>query len=255
MIIRSRDNALFKSLRRLATAGRERRKCGQTLLDGAHLLKAWELSRGRAELVAVSEHGLQQAEIVDVLAGREVTVFADALFRELAPVDTPSGILARVAIPVPLAPPDRASDTVVLDGVQDPGNLGTLIRTAAAAGFAQVVLSADCAAPWSPRALRAGQGGHFALAVHEQIDLPRFLEGYLGTVAATCLDDAASLYEIPLGRQVAWVFGAEGSGIRPEVLAQARLRVRIPMPGQVESLNVAAAAAVCLFETVRRRLT
>jgi TrmH family RNA methyltransferase len=102
--------------------------------------------------------------------------------------------------------------------------------------------------------LRAGQGAHFALAIHEDVDLTGFMAEYRGTTAVTTLDEAISLYEAHWDGPLAWVFGAEGQGVRPELLAAARLRIRIPMPGAVESLNVAAAAAICLFEALRRKL-
>jgi TrmH family RNA methyltransferase len=116
------------------------------------------------------------------------------------------------------------------------------------------LLGPGCAAAWSPKVLRAGQGAHFVLAIHEDADLGAFMAGYRGTTAATCLDDATPLYEARWEGPLAWIFGAEGQGVRAELLEAARLRVRIPMPGAVESLNVAAAAAVCLFEALRRKL-
>jgi TrmH family RNA methyltransferase len=102
--------------------------------------------------------------------------------------------------------------------------------------------------------LRAGQGAHFALAIHEDADLGAFMADYRGTTAVTCLDDATPLYDASWEGSLAWVFGAEGQGVSPELVAAARLRIKIPMPGAVESLNVAAAAAVCLFEALRRKL-
>lgn len=252
--VQSRDNPFFKELRRLVESGRERRKAGLTVLDGVHLVQAYEEALGPVRTLVVSSHGLQNPEIAALGKGRETVELADALCRELGTVDTPSGILAVVPLPEALSKPDPGLDTVVLDGIQDPGNVGTLLRTAAAAGFRQVVLSGDCAAVWSPKVLRAGQGAHFTLAIGENADLTAFLADFHGTVAVTCLEGATSLYETPLDSPLAWVFGSEGQGVRPAVAAQATARVRIPMPGQVESLNVGAAAAVCLFETVRRRL-
>ena len=153
-------------------------------------------------------------------------------------------------------PPDAEGgidgDAVVLDAIQDAGNVGTLLRTAAAAGVRHVILGQGCAGAWTPRVLRAGQGAHFVLSVHEDADLADFMADYEGTTVVTCLDGALSLYDARWQGPVAWVFGAEGQGVRRELIDIARLRVRIPMPGQVESLNVAAAAAVCLFEGVRR---
>lgn len=253
-LIQSRDNAFFKSLKRLAESGRERRKTGQTLLDGVHLVEAYEAVFGSVETLVVTESALNGGEIAAFVENREAVVLADSLMRDLALVDTPSGLLAVVNMPNASVAVNRENDAILLDNVQDPGNVGTLLRTAAAAGIRQALLSPGCAAAWSPKVLRAGQGAHFALAIHEDVDLASFMAEYQGTTAVTTLDDATSLYEACWDGPLAWVFGAEGQGVRPELLAAARLRIRIPMPGNVESLNVAAAAAICLFEALRRKL-
>lgn len=253
-LIRSRDNPFFKGLKRLAESGRERRKRGRTLLDGLHLVMAYEAAHAPVETLIVAESALAAGEIAAYVEGREVVVLADSLLRDLGLVDTPSGMLAVVATPTATVAVDREMDAILLDGVQDPGNVGAILRSAAAAGIGQALLGPGCAAAWSPKVLRAGQGAHFVLAIHEDADLGAFMAGYRGTTAVTCLDDAAPLYEASWEGPMAWVFGAEGQGVRAELLAAARLRVRIPMPGAVESLNVAAAAAVCLFEALRRKL-
>lgn len=252
-LIQSRDNAFFKQLKRLAESGRERRKSGRTLLDGVHLVEAYEAVHGPVETLLAAESALVGGEIGAFVAGREIVVLADTLMRDLGLVDTPSGLLAVVPLPAAGRVLDPAGDAVLLDGVQDPGNVGTLLRTAAAAGVTQILLSPGCASAWSPKVLRAGQGAHFALAVHEEADLAAFIATYRGTVAVTCLDGATPLYEARWDGPLAWVFGAEGQGVRRELIDQAGLRIRIPMPGAVESLNVGAAAAVCLFEAVRRK--
>ena len=253
-LIQSRDNAFFKSLKRLAESGRERRKTGQTLLDGVHLVEAYEAVFGFVETLVVTESALNGGEIAAFVENRETVVLADSLMRDLALVDTPSGLLAVVKMPIATVTVNRENDAILLDNVQDPGNVGTLLRTAAAAGIKQALLSPGCATAWSPKVLRAGQGAHFALAIHEDVDLAGFMAEYQGTTAVTTLDNATSLYEARWDGPLAWVFGAEGQGVRPELLAAARLRIRIPMPGAVESLNVAAAAAICLFEALRRKL-
>jgi TrmH family RNA methyltransferase len=253
-LIQSRDNAFFKSLKRLAESGRERRKTGQTLLDGVHLVEAYEAAFGLVETLVVTESAQTGNEIAAFIAGRETVVLADSLMRDLGLVDTPSGLLAIIRMPSASVTVDRENDAILLDNVQDPGNVGTLLRTAAAAGIKQALLSPGCAAAWSPKVLRAGQGAHFALSIHEEVDLAGFMAEYHGMTAVTTLDEATSLYEAHWDCPLAWVFGAEGQGVRPELLAAARLRIRIPMPGAVESLNVAAAAAICLFEALRRKL-
>lgn len=252
-LIQSRDNVFFKQLKKLAESGRERRKSGLTLLDGVHLVQAYEDAFGRLDTLVVAESAAS-GEVARYAAGRETVVVADALLRDLGLVDTPSGLLAVAPIPAAREGFRRDRDAILLDGVQDPGNLGTLLRTAAAAGIRQAVLSPGCASAWAPKVLRAGQGAHFALSIHEDLDLSTVMADYAGTTAVTCLDGATSLYEAAWSGPVAWVFGAEGQGVRPQLIEAAALRIRIPMPGDVESLNVAAAAAVCLFEGVRRRL-
>lgn len=257
--IQSRENAFYKQLKKLAESGRERRKTGRTLLDGAHLITAFEQTLGAVETLIVSETCLanhtQSAELVDLLdaGGREITVLSDVLMRELGLVDTPSGLLAVVPMPPSKSTPSLNQGAVLLDGVQDPGNLGTLLRTAAAAGISQVLLSSGCASAWSPKVLRAGQGAHFVLTIHEDADLLGFMHAYQGTTVVTCLDGAESLYCAQWQEPLAWVFGSEGQGVSPELIAAANLRIKIPMPGAAESLNVSAAAAICLFEANRRQ--
>jgi RNA methyltransferase, TrmH family len=191
--------------------------------------------------------------LMDACQGVPASLLPDAIFALISPVESPSGVVAIIDAPQP--PQGALSDTVVvLDGVQDPGNLGTILRTSAAAGVKDVLLGMGCAQAWSPRVLRAGMGGHFRLAVRERVDVPKALAGFPGVILATLPDDgSSSLYELDLRRPVAWLFGAEGAGLSAEVAALASLNVRIPMPGVVESLNVSAAAAVCLFEQVRQR--
>ena len=253
-LIQSRDNAFFKSLKRLAESGRERRKTGQTLLDGLHLLESYETAFGPVETLVLAESALASDEIAAYLEGRDPVVISDALMREIGLVDTPSGVLAVAKMPKQNVAVDMKIDAILLDGVQDPGNVGTLLRTAAAAGVRQALLAPGCAAAWSPKVLRAGQGAHFAIAIHEEADLLAFMANYGGTSAVTCLDGATSLYDARWDGPMAWVFGAEGLGVRAELIAAAQLKIKIPMPGAVESLNVAAAAAICLFEALRRRL-
>lgn len=252
-LIQSRENACFKQLKKLAESGRERRKTGQTLLDGLHLVEAFEQAYGRLPTLVVAEGAVANPEIAAYAAGRDLVVLSDVLMRELGLVDTPSGLLAVAPVPGATNAVDPLQDAILLDGVQDPGNVGTLLRTAAAAGIPQALLGKGCASAWSPKVLRAGQGAHFALRIHEEVDLEGFFDTYQGTTAVTCLEGASSLYEAQWAGPVAWVFGAEGQGVSPALIERAGLRLRIPMPGRVESLNVAAAAAICLFEAVRRR--
>lgn len=254
--ISSADNPTVKLLHELASSSRERRKRGQTLLDGVHLVETWLARGSRPKLLVVSESGSGHPEIAAIMRrygeGSDAVVLGDALFAKVSPVDTPTGVLALIDIPHAPAARLAGGTCVVLDAVQDAGNLGTLLRTAAAAGVREVVLGAGCAQAWSPKVLRAGMGAHLALTIHEHAPIAQLLAGYPGAIVATRLDAQHSLYETDLRGPVAWLFGNEGAGLAPEIAALATRELRIPMPGATESLNVAAAAAVCLFEQVRQ---
>jgi len=253
--IASRTNPQFKALSLLAHTARERRRQGRTLLDGPHLVASY-LDHGHLPaLVAVSDDALTRPEVAALLGrlrGCEIVCFAAPLFSSIAPVDTPIGILAIVEIP--LASDDRAHGefVVMLDGVQDPGNVGTIIRSAAAAGATDVLLSAGCADAWAPRTLRAAMGAHFALSVRAGVDLGSVAAEFPGTVVATVARDGRLPHTIDLSGAVAFIFGSEGAGLSPELEQQADVRASIPMARSVESLSVGAAAAVVLFERVRQ---
>ncbi len=254
--IASRQNSLIKHLRKLAESKRTRTQHGQVLAEGVHLLQMLLAAGGQPDIVVLADHVSNDREVHALLAQcpkARVVVVTDALFDQLALTDSPSGLLVVSAQPGSERPADLGMDTLVLDRVQDPGNVGSLIRTAVAAGIRQIVLSPGCADPWSPRCLRAAQGAQWLSTVWADMDLTDFLEGYRGTIAATLLDGGSLLYTHDLRQPTAWLFGNEGQGVDPALAAQATQRVTIPMPGGMESLNVNAAAAVCLFEQVRQR--
>lgn len=256
-IISSRDNAQIKHLHALANSGRERRKAGETLLDGAHLLAAALDAGLTPKALVVSESGQRKPELVRLLQrafGVPVLGLPDALFAHVSPVDTPSGLLTLIDTPQTEAPPCFAGSVLLLESVQDAGNLGTILRTAAAAGISHALLTEGCAQAWSPRVLRAGMGAHFAMEIVERVEAGEMVSRFGGQVLATGLGHGArSIFELDLGSPVMWLFGAEGSGLSEEVQQLATVRVSIPMPGHVESLNVAAAAAICMFEQVRQQ--
>ena len=258
-LLSSRDNPRIKHLHALANSARDRRKHGETVLDGAHLIEAALQAGIRVKAVFVSGSGLAGAEIPvlldDLPSATPVVQLTDSVFAHVSPVDSPSGILGVVDIPVQAAGPGAGGSLIVLDAVQDPGNLGTILRTGAAAGIQTVWMTSGCAQAWSPRVLRAGMGAHFRLTVHEQVDARSALADFPGRVLATGLTDAAvSLYSLDLSGPTAWLFGAEGQGVSPALLARADQIVTIPMADGLESLNVGAAAAVCLFEQRRQLL-
>jgi RNA methyltransferase, TrmH family len=256
--VASRDNAAYKAMAKLVASGSERRRRGESLLDGAHLLAAFLDSGRKPEELMVDAAALADAEIaalVERSAPARVTLLSDALFKSLSTVQSPTGVIARVVTPRGDPVPADASLAILLEDIQDPGNVGTLLRSAAGAGAAHVLLSAHCAFAWSPKVLRAAMGAHFALNVVEGADLGAFLAGYTGASVALASRGQRSLYDLDLKRPSAFIIGNEGAGISSALLAMATVRAHIPMPGRVESLNAATAGSICLFEAVRQRVT
>ena len=253
--ITSADNPQFRNLLKLAHSSRDRRKAGLSLLDGVHLVSAYREHFGTPVQVAVCESALHDAEILHVLDSLKPLaplLLTDGLFAELSTVAMPTGIMASIETPRAPAFPEKLGTCVLLEDIQDPGNLGSILRSAAGAGIKHVCLSKTSVHSWSPRVLRAGMGAHFMLSIHEQCDLGEIVRGFSGRAIATSMDAGRSLFDTDLTGDVALIFGNEGAGVTPELQALAHQAVMIPMPGPIESLNVGAAAAICLFERVRQ---
>ncbi len=249
----SRDNPTFKLLKKLAESARERRKAGQALLDGVHLVEACLQAGIPPRQLVVSESGVKHPEVAALLARGDqfnTLCLPDALFADITPVETPVGILAVIDIPS-LPVPAHPGFALMLEDLQDPGNLGTILRSAAAAGVQAVWLASGCVDAWSPKVLRAGMGAHFTLPIVERVDLSAMVAGFQGDTLAACLG-GKSLYSLDLTGPVAFMIGNEGAGLSAGLIEAAKVRFTIPMPGRIESLNAAAAASICLFERVRQ---
>ncbi|MGH8750759.1 MAG: TrmH family RNA methyltransferase [Burkholderiales bacterium] len=253
--ITSRDNPQFKALLKLAHSAHERRKSRKVLLDGVHLVAAYYSAYGAPEILIVSHSGFGQDEVQDLL--REIPtprplVLADSLFKQISPVTTPVGILAIAGVPESTVKPQDVRFCILLEEIQDAGNLGAILRSAAAAGADCAFLSKNCAFAWSPKTLRAAMGAHFQLQIAENAELTEIAKKFRGKLIAADPHAAKSLYQLDLSGPVAFILGNEGGGVSQELLGLAHERANIPMPGKIESLNAAAAAAVCLFEKVRQ---
>jgi RNA methyltransferase, TrmH family len=258
-VIGSAANPSFKAWLRLALHPREARVQRRSLAEGLHLAQSAIDASVTVEAVLL-RHGARGAElerlvVAAMAAGADGYELAAALYDRISPVEHGVGLILLVAVPPHPMPIRTQRDMLYLDGVQDPGNAGTLLRTAAAAGIADVLAGPATAALWAPRTLRAGQGAQFRLRLHEQVTaaaLPGVLDGtWIGADA----HGGAPLWTTPLpAGPVGWVFGGEAAGLTAEVRAICGRLISIPVDSAVESLNVAAAAAVCLFER-RRRLS
>lgn len=266
--ISSRDNPLVQRLRKLAQDPAAYRKLGDIWLEGDHLCSAY-LARGKKAPVAViadsawvGEHGQGHggdpvAYKLTTLAKQadKVVVLPEAIWKLFTGLESP----ARLGFLVPAPVHEEGGGlraglpTVVLDRLQDAGNVGSILRSASALGVAQVVAIKGTAALWSPKVLRAGMGAHFALHLVEQV-LPEQLADLQVPLVATSSHADHLLHQAPLPEPCAWVLGHEGQGVGAPIMGQCLHTVSIPQPGGEESLNVAAAAAVCLYESLRRRL-
>jgi TrmH family RNA methyltransferase len=252
--ITSRDNPIFRRLKKLAESSRARREAQMTLLDGEHLLAAYLDAGGQPHTLArAASFGADRLSQFSARCPQTKAIaLPDALFAELVPVATPTGVLAEVAWLAPKAPAANPL-VIVLEDIQDPGNLGAMLRTGAAAGATLAVLSKGCHDPWSPKALRGGQGAQFVLPMQQGIDLVAWLDGFEGRSVALALAEDSDFYGIDLGGPLALIAGNEGAGLSAAVRQAATQCAHIPMAGRVESLNAAAALAVAVFEAVRQR--
>jgi TrmH family RNA methyltransferase len=250
--VRSRAHPLLKDLRRLGRDPSAYRRLGRVWLEGDHLCRAL-LSHGLApDEAVVTEAGWADAQIHELAAhAAAVTVVNDAVMREISALESPS-MLGFVFTPPGEQALQPGSAAVVLDRLQDAGNVGALLRTAAALGVPQVLALPGTAALWSPKVLRAGMGAHFALKLVEGMPCDA-LDALSVPLVATSSHAMQPLHRTRLPVPCAWVFGHEGGGIDPALLARCTVTVRIPQPGGGESLNVAAAAAICLYESLRQQ--
>lgn len=255
IFLESKDNPKIKHLRGLIEQNSFRKKQGQTVLEGTHLALSWLQANRKINSIFTTEHALEHPDFEEILNSYtgHVFVIGESLYKDLSTLGTTLACLAIVDLPNSRQALQYDQDTLILENVQDPGNAGTLLRSAAAAGIKQVVCTKGSASLWSPRVLRAGMGAHFSLQTFENLVLEDFLERFEIPVYVTSSHQAESLYSKDLSKACVWVLGNEGQGVSDYALAHAEA-VCIPQPGGQESLNVAVAGSVCFFEMVRQRL-
>ncbi len=254
--IRSPENPGYRELLQLVRSARHLRHKGLALLEGQHLIESYVARHGCPLRLILSEAAAAtEAESLLVrCAGAEVWQLSPTLFRALAQTVTPSGSLALVSVPRRLPEMSGGASCLLLEDIQDPGNVGVLLRIGAAAGIRRAYLSPQSAYAWSAKTLRAGQGAHFFIEVADGADLEVIATQFPGRRVAAVVRGGTSLFAADLHGPVALMFGNEGAGLSPALSATVDLRVTIPMPGGIESLNVATAAAVVIFEKLRQDL-
>lgn len=268
-LISSKENPLFKEVRLLQATGSKGQKArlasGQALLEGIHLIQTW-VSDPSLKILFTSELGLKNPEIseavyshIEVCPETRVYQLASGLWDLLSDLVNAPHIAGLLALPeaclkTPQSIATLEGDVIILDRIQDAGNVGSILRTAAAAGFTQVLALSGCAHLWSSKVLRAGMGAHRLLDLYEGWSNQQVLSAVTAPLLAAAADGAADIFDLrkELIYPVAWVLGSEGQGVSDDLMAQARA-ISIPIDPRVESLNVSTAAAICLFETVRIR--
>jgi len=253
LAISSRDNPRLALVRRLCKDPAAYRKAGQVWLEGDHLLRACVQRGWSLQEVLVAETAWQQLAMRELAAhARRAIRVPDALFNELSALQSPAAIGALIDVPA-AAPILAGVATVLLDRLQDAGNVGSILRSASALGVRQVLALQGTAALWSPKVLRAAMGAHFGLHLSEGLHIDDLSALQLPWVA-TSSHAVTVLHEARLPTPCVWVFGHEGQGIAQALLRRCAMTVRIAQPGGEESLNVAAAAAICLHEGLRQQL-
>jgi len=268
-IISSRNNDLIKYISLLQNSGprgnklRADDKCA--VLEGVHLLQAWLHSKKNYQLetIITTKQALENEEIRDLFYYIDeanlplvnwILIDAD-LIQGLASTKSNHfviGLIKLGSIPTAI---DFTQDLVILDRLQDPGNVGNILRSCVASGFNQIISIKGTVSLWAPKVIRAGMGAHVHLNICEGSDLVDISKDFITPLLGTSLSvEAANIFEMTslLKDPVMWVFGNEGAGISKE-FSNISKGVFIPQSSKVESLNVSAAAAICLFECVRIR--
>jgi TrmH family RNA methyltransferase len=251
--IRSRDNPLLAQLRRLVRSPAAYRREGLAWIEGEHLCEAYAARGGMATQAVISERGWRDDRLRELAQrAQRLARVDDLLFESISGLESPARLGFLIALPTHDQDVLPDVPTVVLDRLQDAGNVGSILRSASAIGFTQVIALTGTAALWSPKVLRAGMGAHFGLQLVEAA-LPQVLDRLRIPLLATDLQGDVELDAAQLPFPCCWVLGHEGQGIATELLARCQWRLRIPQPGYGQSLNVAAAAAICLYASLRQR--
>jgi TrmH family RNA methyltransferase len=252
-IIASRDNPRVRRWRALIRNAHERRSQQRAILEGRNLILAFLQSGKTVESLMLGKSAAAKPEFVALAkrTGKSPTVLTDAVFNSVVDIKAPAGIAAEISIPATRYELKTAQSCVLLDAIQDTGNVGTILRSAAAFGIRHAVLGKGCADAWSPKVLRAAAGAHFSLQIAENADLAEAISAFGGRIACTVPRGGIAITDADLSGRLGWLFGSEGRGVSDALTGRATLRISIPMSANTESLNVAATAAICFYLTGR----
>ena len=255
--ISSAQNPLVKKLVQLSEKQSFRNKQKMTIIEGAHLTAEWLKRFGAPDVCVISSSSKRSEEVEAIIQkceelNTEIIELEAKIYSKISPVIEGVGVLFVVKIQKNQGV-NFCEDSIILDRVQDPGNLGTILRSAVGFGVKQIICSKGTVSAWSPKVLRAGMGAHFKLEIFENEDLKEVIEKLKVPTFATSLKSQKTIYDEDFTVKTAWIFGNEGAGVSPELLLKVKNQVIIPQAGEIESLNVAMAATVCLAEQARQR--
>lgn len=254
--IHSAQNPVFKSLKKLVLTKAKVAVDKKTVLEGVHLVQTY-LQKETPLQCIVSENYSQDTELNDIFRhcqakNVEVIVLRNHLFESLSAYKNQTGVILVIEIPLVNEPAVLESSAILIDRLQDPGNLGTIIRTAAAAGIRHIYCSNKTVSPWSQKVLRAAVGAHFHLAIYQNCNIAESIRNSKIPVLATSPTAKRTIYQLDLSTPTAWLIGQEGQGVDADLMKLCTEQVSIPHQPNIESLNVAAATAICLFEQLRQ---
>lgn len=253
-LISSKDNPFIKHTQALLTQHRHRKKHAQSVLEGVHLLDAYLKQGLSPHKVIVSQSALANHEVIDLLhqiPKDSVLNVSDTLYKHIRTLGDGVDIMAVIDTPI-LTLDTITGDCLILDGIQDAGNIGTLLRTASAVGITTVISTPHTAHLWSPKCLRAGMGAQFGLQIFEHIAHQTLLDHIKTPLYATSSHTDKVIYDHDLTTPIAWVMGHEGQGVS-DVFLQNATAIALPQPNGQESLNVGVAGSVCFYEMLRQR--
>lgn len=252
--ITSRDNALIKKIIKLASDSSYRKMQKLAVISGKNLIIEALKHNLLNELLISRESFKKYAEIIEAHSSDKVYILDEAVISKINLVESHADIIGVVKIKASILDESAyLEDCLILENISDPGNLGTILRLSSATNIKNIIMSNNSTDAYSPKVLRSSAGIQFSLNIYTNVELNDFINKYQGSLLATTPHTDQTIYTMNLKTQIGWVFGNEGSGISATLLAKIKNKVSIPMPGNVESLNVAMAATVCLFEMVRQR--
>ncbi|MGL4668644.1 MAG: TrmH family RNA methyltransferase [Saezia sp.] len=249
--VTSRQNPLVKEIYQLSRSHGAYQQAGKIWLEGEHLCQAYLEKNGAPEIIVCSKSAYDNSIFADLIGGNQVLyVLEDSLFQQVSHLESMGSIGYLISLPSSQAIQPKVN-SIILDRLQDPGNVGSILRSAAAFGFQQVIALKGTCALWGGKTLRAGMGSHFSLNLLEHVELAD-LESLELPMLATSSHSSLKIHQTDLPYPCAWIFGHEGQGVQQDLLDKSKHIVCIEQPGGEESLNAAIAASICMYETVRQ---